>query len=345
MKPKYKKQILAFAISSLLIFSFAKSAYATLVVEPEQNGNVTFEITSIEMLKSQIFEIPAPRGILPLDLQITGSIPYANIAGHSELSEQLNEIFQARHNAFISARSAAVLELNFGVELIVYNNFLSIVQTKFSRSISETQSVSATVIDFETMQIINLSHFGENTISLINNHINSMVAANPLAFVPHFAEISNATQFYIINGQIVIPFASGTLFALDRNIFNVVINKNNIHNVAIKPPNFLVLPPSQYNTIILDLNHILPLFGYEIRETVSVRNFAIFRDNSRVANLTIGLNRYALAGRGAAPARTLEVAPSMRAGSVFVPLSFVREFLNISAYVSSSGIILSTYRN
>ena len=339
---KYKNKIKLFFASFFILFSSISVFYVSGL---SQNINLIDNASdrNIEDIANQILKIPATRGILPLDLEINGYVPYADIYDYPEFSYKLNSLFERNHNSFVSNHSVAALEFNFDVDIIIYDVFISVVQNKSALSSSETYSTSATVFNFKNMEIIDLNYFGYNTVSIINNQIKSIIAANPLEFVSNFSGISYNSTFYIDYSNIIIPFQTSSLSTIDRNIFNINISKENIQNEIISNRNFIILPPSQYNTVIVNLNYALPLFGYELREILQGRQFAIFKNDTRISNLIVGLNRYSLIVNSTSSIE-LEIHPLLNSNSLFAPLSFFREILGISAYMPNNNtIILSRY--
>ena len=322
------KRIMACLLAFFILFYVASPLNALTTTNQTSSAATT--------LAGQITEITAPRGALALDLSVSGRIPSANIPNNRNLSDELNAIFMANHNAFIQAHATSALSFTFSVDIITFGEFVSVVQRSSAISASRSHGISSTVISATDMEIITLNDLGVNIISLIDNQIQDIIAENPRDFISNFTGIDSDHPFFIEDGYIVVPFPSAALHTANRNIFEVRLYKRAIQVEVLSDNHFMVLPAAQYSMVMLDLAQTVRLFGYEMQMTVLNRQATVLRNNRRIATFRAGQNRYTVFGSTFASSITmdLEIAPIFRDGRVFVPVSFFREVLGISVAIN-----------
>ncbi|MCL2574244.1 MAG: copper amine oxidase N-terminal domain-containing protein [Defluviitaleaceae bacterium] len=280
----------------------------------------------------------APQRPTIIGLEITGQIPIAQ-TGNSRLDNELEERWTSQYNAFMQNHAASALSIDSSVEHFTSTNFVSTAFIKEASSVSTTAVISTTVIDTSTSNIITLPEFNVNILQIVNNYIDSQIAARPHGFAS-FSGIDASHPFYLDGDLLVIPFGSAELIPTERGIHRITLSISNIEEHVFTSDSFRVLEPTQYNTIMIRLGDVMRSFGYEVRWDNITRTASILMDGVLVSTVTIGENSYYyLSGR----ARELEVAPMLFDNLTYVPLSFFSEVVGIPTTVSSIGITASRY--
>ena len=288
---------------------------------------------------------PTPRRAAAMGLEISGVIPEARF-DDDELNDLLDERFISQVNSFIQAHQASALSINFTTDVFAHQSpdshlLVSVVITMQAVSATTTSAVATTVINTYYGEIITLSQYNINAVSLVNNRIRSMINANPRMFVPNFSGINADHPFYFNDGRLVIPFGSGGLVPTARNIFPVTFVTENISSVAVRATQFYTLPVELYSVRMVRLAVVTDHFGYDLEWDSRARTAEILDGDVTVATLTIGNNAYSYRN---SPQRALEVAPALRLGRTYVPLSFFDEIMGMTATVTADGyIIISRY--
>jgi hypothetical protein len=198
-----------------------------------------------------------------------------------------------------------------------------------------TRAVATTVIDAVTMEIITLTDFNPNALTIVNNRLQHLISINPRIFISNFNGISNGHPFYLQDGVLLISFGSGEWLVGDRGIRNVPLSLAQIQNVTVSSDMFHVLPAERYDTIMVRLSDVAPSFGYTISPWNAVtRTVEISRNDVLVSSVTVGRNLYSYSD---SEPRALELAPEIIRSRVYVPLSYFREILGIATHVVDPG--------
>ena len=331
---KIAKFHLSFALSLVLVAAFfafpAPSLNARSVVDTFVNA---------------IGTRAAPRRPATIGLEITGEIPHVQFSRNNEFAQlgtQLNERFMAQYNAFVQSHLTSALSIHFTAEIFTSYDFVSVVLTKAATSASVTAAVSTTVINATTGEIIALPDFNVNILQLINNYLDDIISANPRGFVSDFGGVDSSHPFFLDEDRLIIPFGSAELIPDARTIEFIELSISNIQNEFLDDDYFIILPPSQYNTIMIRLADVMRRFGYDVEWIAETRTVNVLSDDEIVSSVTIGENAYFYRDRSA---RELEMAPmASNEGRAYVPLSFFSEVLGIPTTVSPDGyIVMSRY--
>jgi len=282
----------------------------------------------------------APQSPATSGMKITGKIPVAQTTS-SQLNAELEERWTAQRNAFIQNHMAGALSMNSSVERFVSGQYVSVAFIKEAVSLSTTATISTTVIDTITGNIITLTDFNVNILQLINNHINNQIAARPHSF-SNFSGIDANHPFYLDGDRLVIPFGSGELISNERGIHRIEFSINNIEDEQFSSNHFRVLEPSQYSTIMIRLSDVMERFGYTVIWEGETRTVNIYENDELVSSMAIGENAYYYRD---STVRELEVAPILYNNLTYVPLSFFNELVSMPTTVSSDGVTVSRYRS
>ena len=324
-----KRRFLALLLAA--VFAFALPAHTSLLAAAPT--------ASALFILNGIGTQDAPQSPATIGMNISGQIPLAQ-TGNSSLDAMLNERFETQNNAFVQAHMASALSINSTTASYVSGQFVSVTFTKEATSVSTTTAISTTVIDTATETIITLPDFNVNILQLINNHINGLVAARPHHF-SNFSGVDANHPFFLDGDRLVIPFGSAELIPTERGIHEISLSISNIENIVVTSNYFRILPPNQYNTLMVRVGGVMRHFGYDVEWHSDLNAAIISLGSEPVSILTIGENAYHYGNQGT---RELEVAPKLFNGRTYVPISFFSEVLGIPITVSSDRITLSRYR-
>jgi len=280
----------------------------------------------------------APQRPATIGLEITGQIPTAQ-TGISRLDSELEERWTSQYNAFVQNHMAGALSIDSSVEHFTSREFVSTAFIKEATSVSTTAAISTTVINTNTSTIITLQDFGVNTLQLINNRIDGLIAARPHSF-SSFSGIDANHPFYLDSDRLVIPFGSGELISAERGIHRIEFSISNIENELFPSSYFRVLPPSQYNAVMVRVADVMRQFGYTVVWDGDTRTTNISMNGVLVSSLVIDENAYSYRG---GRIYELEVAPQIHNELTYVPLSFFNEVVGIPTTVNSDGVTVSRY--
>jgi hypothetical protein len=321
------------------VFSVLLAAALFVVAFPAPAVLSASQITpATEFVLSGLDVQDAPQGPATIGLEITGQVPVAQ-TGNLLLDNALNERWTQQYNAFVQNHMAGALSIDSRAEFFTSYEFVSVAFIKEAASVSTTAVISTTVINASTGNIISLTDFNVNILQLINNYINSLIAARPHSFAS-FSGVDADHPFYLDGDRLVIPFGSAELIPTDRGIHYIVLSIFNIEEEFFPSSYFRVLPPSQYSTIMIRVADVMRRFGYEVNWDNDTRTVNISMNGIPVSTLVIDENAYYYHDSSL---RELEVAPMLFNNWAYVPLSFFNEIVGIPTTVNSDGITVSRY--
>ncbi|MCL2170324.1 MAG: copper amine oxidase N-terminal domain-containing protein, partial [Defluviitaleaceae bacterium] len=229
-------------------------------------------------------------------------------------------------------------DLHFETSMHTSGHYISVVVHMHASGLTATTAVATTVINVQSLEIITITDFNPNMLQVVNNRLNNEIIQNPRGFVGDFTGIDNSHPFYLNQNTLNVPFASGTLKPT-RDIINITFHNNSIQNEVIARPMFRTLPEDAYNTIMVRIL-VAEYFGYTIGQIAESHTLS---KGHLLVTITVGRNSYFLTGD---EARTLELAPMLIDGEVYVPLSFFREILGLATtVVSESEILMSKWQS
>ena len=299
---------------------------------------------SAQVLEAGIDRRPAGRGhrrSTPRTLQISGYTPLARTAD-ARLNAELNYIFTNQQNAFIQSHLTSARSIHFSSYVYTSGEFVSIAFVKTAISISTTSGISTVVINADTGQIIDLPDYNINIVQLINNQIESLISQNPRAFASSFSGIQANHPFYMDGDDLNIPFATATLFANTRDIERLTFSISKIQDLTLDESHFKTLTPTQYNTMMLQLEEVISRFGYAIAWDSYSESATIYLNGIQTSVITIGKNSYSY--RGGHP-QELEMPPMLHNGNIYVPVSFFSTIMGIPTTIGQNGQIYMTRYN
>ena len=285
-----------------------------------------------------------------MSLELTGTIPTAQIAGNPELTAELEDRFNTQYNNFIRAHRASSLSLHFTTDVYIsgaqseeFEEFVSVVMGMEATSASIFAAASTTVIRVADGEIITLAEYAPNIIQLANNRIRDIIAQSPRVFAANFQGIDANHPFFLEDNRLVLLFASAELRPAVRSLHFIELDIDNIRHAKIDDNGFIILPPEQYSTTMVRIRDALEMLGYTVTWNDEIRGVDIGFDGQIINSVFIDENAYTC--RLGNP-RTLEVAPMLHVGRTYVPLSFFDEILGMSTTITSDGqIIISKYNH
>jgi len=299
-------------------------------------------LNAASLSASDIISTEAPHSPLTSDLDIIGYIPFASIDSNVALTRRLNAHFLQQYNSFISEHLHSALSLSFTTNVYSSNNYISVVVIATAVSASSSSSVLTTVIYAPTGDIVSLSDLDDSALSVINAYISNRITQSPRSFSAGFTGIDSTHPFYIKDNLLIVPFASSSIFSGQRDIYTMSFSLYNIQTAVIEEDMYTVLPPSQYNAIMVQLTRVIKMLGYTFEWNIRERSVDIFRGSTLVSTVTVGKNSFFY--ENSSP-RELESPPVLSdSGYIMVPLSFFNDIMNVVVYVSPNGqIIMSIY--
>lgn len=275
---------------------------------------------------------PGRRGAV--GLTISGQLPRA-VTGNRGLDDVLNARFMEQFNEFIDEHMGRAALMDFSKDLFVSGDFVSVIIDMTATSATTTRAIATTVINVETGEIINLSDYSPNILSLINNQLMNMVTDNPRMFASDFSGIDSNHPFYFDGNMLVIPFETGTFDIASRDISFQSFSRDLIQSQVIGSHLFTTLDDDQYNTVMVRLADVARLFGFDATWNSYDQTVTIYQGGDFITQVTAGENSHGL-----------ELAPTVINSRVHVPLSFFPQVLGIIATADTGGsIVMTMYQN
>jgi len=281
-------------------------------------------------------------------LTIEGRMPVITESGPTPTRIN-NEIEAAINTLTEGARRIRARSVNFDFTIHNTNEIVSIVITATSRAATTRTSVLSVNFsplsgDALTLSAVTIAgRTGRDITPLAEAKIAEMIRNNPATYHAAFNAPPLGQAFYVTRSSIVLLYDDFQLSSSPNATTSITFNRDNIRVYFIPSSDFRV-SQDRYAIKMMPLRRILEGLGHR-REDIQWCSDAgaamIFRSGRRLITLTPGENNYQFNG---VMQRSLEAAPVMMDGDMFVPISFFDQILSLTTYtIDSRGITFMAY--
>ena len=269
-------------------------------------------------------------------LGIRGSLP--EIAGSYPPSQVLNELISEIERSLISnARRLRARDIAFSytvrpmgelVSIIIYADVESAINRAFVQSVN---------FNHRTGRVMSLNDaMGMDIRPLLDRILTDMIRRNPERYYAALRGPMVPQAFYKNAANLVLLFDEFQLSSFAGGISRIELRRDRIRTFPIAPHLYrtdLSSGDNVYNVKMMPLRLILGELGYDpprmIFEPVQV--IQVFRNGQLRVEMWLGENNYQVHGVGA-QMRSLEAAPQLENGVVYVPITFFDQILSMTTY-------------
>ncbi|MCL2664217.1 MAG: stalk domain-containing protein [Defluviitaleaceae bacterium] len=277
-------------------------------------------------------------------LEMKGVLPeLTSLAG--ALQKPVNALInEAAEKKIKSAKEAKARSIDFAYDVYSTDKIVSIViRATITNASSRTEVVS---VNFDASSekgssITAAGAVSANAVQLADKLLGERIRRNPENFTYGYTADLKKQAFYITNNHLVFLFDEYLLAPASEGIIPLELRLRDITSVTLSTDDYFIKPG--YNVRMIPLRAVCEALGYSlVWDDYGNRMFVILGSRS-VTEVAAGVNVFP---RDRRSTRTLETAPEMIDGNLYVPVSFFDQVLNLTTYsISEQGnIVFSAYQ-
>ena len=275
-------------------------------------------------------------------LEMQGRIPVlAEAAAHLEapVNRAIADTLAAKT---AEARDMRARSLTFEFESYFAEPVLSIIIKSTVASPASKTDVTSINVDTETGDFLTAADVvGTHVVQLADRLLVEMIRRNPERYNPGFSGMRRDQAFSLTNREIVFWFNEFQLAPGFAGIVPLALQLNNIQEITLAPEDYHILQPG-FNLKMVPLKKVCEALGYGIYWNPESGQAIVFHGQEMLIELTPGVNNYQ---RGERFMRSLESAPELIGGNMYVPISFFDQILSLVAYRidEDDNIVFASY--
>jgi hypothetical protein len=253
-------------------------------------------------------------------LDMSGVVPSIP-ESQGEAAGRVNERIERTVNGMIaSAKDIKARSISFEYEIYSYDRVVSIViHSTVTSASSKTEVVSVNFNPDDGRAVTINDAVGYDIAPLVEKLLIERIRRNPETYNTSSDRLSQDQAFYLDGGRLVLLFAEG--------VSSLEIELGNIARIVMPAPDYLVKPG--YRVKMIPLREVCEALGYEVDWEEEDANVYINYNGSPYMTLTLNENNYLVPDK---KVRSLETAPELEGGVVYVPISFFDQILNLVTY-------------
>jgi len=246
---------------------------------------------------------------------------------------QLNEEILAAKNSLIDGtRRIRARSITFEYEIFYTRDVVSVVIIATTRAVTDRTSVVSVNFNPYTGVLVNLTEaMGMDITPLAEGKIADMIRRDPATYYAAFTAPPTGQAFYLTDHSLVLLFDEFQLSSAPDSTRIIEFVRENIRVFTITYNNYRI-SEDRYEIKMMPLRQILNYMGYCNEDIVwnpPRKEATVMRNGSATIILTVGENNFQVNG---VIQRSLEAAPEMINGRMYVPISFFDQILGLTAY-------------
>ncbi len=271
--------------------------------------------------------------------QISGKLPYIDGLSNTKLQKSINSAIENVYNSKTQSKNLKSVE--FSYEYKVSKDIHSLVIYSKVTDIGTKTQIDTVCFNTSSSNLLKITDvLGVNGVQIANKIIQDKMRKQPQVFYPDFDGISPDQSFFVENGIVKICFGQSEIAPINQGIIYIDVNPENIIPLVVKNRSYVV--KDDYQLKMIPLREVCETFGYNVTWLNADSAVSIYKKDNFIT-IYPGKNAYT---KGKNYPKSLESAPEIINGSMYVPLSFFELFLD-SVYTvdSNDNIIFSYYDN
>jgi hypothetical protein len=264
-------------------------------------------------------------------LEMRGVIPEINELygwGRHALNAQIE---QAVNNRIITAKEAKARSIVFEYDIYVTDSIVSIILLSTTTSATSKKEVSSINFEPRSGEIKSLAEAaGAGIAPLAEKLLTEMIRRNPERYNTTFNSSQLGTQpFFLTDYEVVLLFDEFQVLSSADGIMELALDLSRIETVTLSRDEYHILPGG-YHLKMVPLRKVCEGLGYRIRwEAAENFRIEVYQNGLLIIELETNVNYYEIKDK---KARSLEAAPEMIWGMIYVPISFFDQILSMITY-------------
>jgi len=271
------------------------------------------------------------RGDVPIILEDFGPT-------YTDINERIDDVVAQLIEGTRRTRARSVT-FDFEVFNTTINNseVVSIVISATARAVTDRTTVLSVNFDPTNGNPVSLIQaMGRDIAALAESKIDEMIRQNPATYFAAFSAPPTGQAFYLTDTSLFILFDEFQLSSVPGATSHIEFELANIQRYAL-PRAYYRISPDRYGIRMIPLGRVVEALGYETDWCSITREGTVSLHGKVLIVLREGENNYQLNG---ILQRSLEAAPMLHNGRMYVPLSFFDQILSLTAFsVDTQGNI------
>lgn len=313
---RFKKLLVLVLIA---LFMVAPTAVSAQTYSGTQNGKkTTINITSLNVDGRE--NQTTVSGVKP---QVTSSNFSTNL-----INDNIDSIYK---NATKSAANDRAKSVQFNYEVYENSQYISIVILSKVQNVTESTNVNVVNFSSGTGKIIKLKDvLGGKPIDVVNNYVNKILKSDG-KYNSNVTINENAT-FYLENDVPTLVFGSYSLGSNQTKVVTIPLNLSNITSFQLSSTQYYI--KDNFNIRMIPLRKTCEGLYYNVAWNGKNSSFTV-TDSHTSASGSMYSNQYSNGKKKV----SLEYKPENRNGTLYVPISFFTDVLDLSYKIDNSGNI------
>jgi len=259
------------------------------------------------------------RGQKPVILEEFGT-------AYAELNEEIEDVIATLIEGTRRIRARSV---TFGFEIFDTNEVVSIVISATARAVTDRTTVLSVNFNPRTGAPVSLVQvMGNDIAALAEVKIDEMIRKDPATYFAAFNAPPTGQAFYLTDTSLFLLFDEFQLSSVPGAASHIEFELENIRRFTLPRADYRI-SPDRYAIRMIPLSRVVVAFGYTTRWDGSAREATVYLNGEVVIVLREGENNYQLNG---VLQRSLEAAPVIHDGNMYVPISFFDQILSLTSF-------------
>jgi len=262
-------------------------------------------------------------------LDIQGQVPVI-LEEFGEAYESLNdEIDSAVATLIEGSRRIRARSVALSYEIFDTNEVVSIVISANARAVTNRTTVLSVNFNPVNGNLVSLTQvMGRDITALAEGKIAEMIRQDPATYYSAHSAPPTGQAFYLTETSLFLLFDEFQLSSMPGATSQIEFELTNIRRFTLPHASYH-MSTGRYAIRMIPLADVVRELGYEANWCPVEREATVYLDGEVVIVLRDGQNNYKLNG---VLQRSLEKAPVLRGGAMYVPISFFDQILPLTAF-------------
>ncbi len=242
------------------------------------------------------------------------------------INDKIDSIYNAQTKSAANDRAKSI---TYSFEEYQSNGYVSIVILSDVQNATEAQYANTVTFSTSTGSIVKLSEvLGGKTIDVINKYVNEEIKNNKK--YDKTVTITNDSDFYLNNGEIVLVFDAYTLSQNQTSVVRMPVDLSKITSYKLPSNQYYV--KDTFNIRMIPLRKTCEGLYYDVAWNGNNKSFTV-SDSKTTSTGAVSSNTYTINNRRV----RLEYKPDLTNGILYVPISYFTDVLDLSYKIDNNG--------
>ncbi len=250
----------------------------------------------------------------------------SNDISTNAINEKIDSIYSQQTKVAAGDRAKSI---TYSFEEYQSNGYVSIVILSEVQNATESQYADVVNFSVSSGEIVRLSDvLGGKTIDVVNKYVNEQIKTTKK--YDKVVTITNDSDFYINDSNIMLIFDAYTLSQNQTNVARMPVDLSKITSYKLPSSQYYVR--ETFNIRMIPLRKVCEGLYYNVSWNSNNKSFSV-SDDKTTSTGAINSNTYTVNNRRV----RLEYKPDLSNGTLYVPISYFTDVLDLSYKVDNNG--------